>query len=229
MTTAMTTAPKNKKVNVFVTGATGTGKSTLIAVLAQALNGAGHATTVPPETPGVAAAISDLAEQFEVTFHEGVPTITGMDDETKFNTLMELTRQMHTLGQESRELQALISSHQAKRRMLDQEIEGRRREIRRLMGFPAKPVVAKMPDIARAAPATPGNDLLKDIEFVPLPVGPFTYAPNTCLPGHGTSVSEVRVTLDDVPPGQVSAVDKLMRANLNKLMRANLKKGSQEL
>lgn len=63
---------KNKtcEVTVTVSGDPGSGKSTLIAVLSQALIGAGHAVDVPYGTPTAIQAITDLSRPYLVTFAE---------------------------------------------------------------------------------------------------------------------------------------------------------------
>ncbi|UTC28445.1 hypothetical protein GURKE_04430 [Brevundimonas phage vB_BpoS-Gurke] len=62
------------RVTVTVTGDKGSGKTTLIAVLAQALAGAGHDVTVPEGTPSASRAISDLTRRYQVDFLEASPT-----------------------------------------------------------------------------------------------------------------------------------------------------------
>ena len=61
-----------RQVNVSVSGEPGSGKSTLIALLAQALEGAGHVAIKPPHIKTASAAIADLHHKFEVTFGEEV-------------------------------------------------------------------------------------------------------------------------------------------------------------
>ena len=58
------------EVTVTVSGERGSGKTTLMAVLAQALRGAGHEVIVPDHTPTAAKAISDLTRPYVVTFRE---------------------------------------------------------------------------------------------------------------------------------------------------------------
>ena len=72
---------KNKtcEVTVTVSGDRNAGKSTLIAVLSQALLGAGHAVNIPKDTPSAIRAITDLSRPYLVTFvedygQEGAPT-----------------------------------------------------------------------------------------------------------------------------------------------------------
>lgn len=72
---------KNKtcEVTVTVSGDRNAGKSTLIAVLSQALLGAGHGVNIPKDTPSAISAIADLSRPYLVTFvedygQEGAPT-----------------------------------------------------------------------------------------------------------------------------------------------------------
>lgn len=66
----MTEKNKACEVTVTVSGDPGSGKSTLIAVLSQALIGAGHAVDVPFGTPTAIQAITDLSRPYLVTFTE---------------------------------------------------------------------------------------------------------------------------------------------------------------
>ncbi|USN15011.1 P-loop containing nucleoside triphosphate hydrolase [Brevundimonas phage vB_BpoS-Papperlapapp] len=79
----MTDKNQTCEVTVTVSGAAGSGKSTLMAVLAQALSGAGHSVEVPEGTPSTTRAISDLSRPYHVTFREakpGVETLTVVVD-----------------------------------------------------------------------------------------------------------------------------------------------------
>lgn len=69
----MTDKTKTCDVTVTVSGARGSGKTTLMAVLAQALRGAGHEVDVPDHTPSASRAISDLSLPYRVTFRELEP------------------------------------------------------------------------------------------------------------------------------------------------------------
>lgn len=59
-----------RRCTVTVSGERGCGKSTLIAILAQALEGAGHAVSKPDHIKSAAQAISDLHHKFNVRFVE---------------------------------------------------------------------------------------------------------------------------------------------------------------
>ncbi|UTC29591.1 P-loop containing nucleoside triphosphate hydrolase [Brevundimonas phage vB_BpoS-Bambus] len=79
----MTDKNQTCEVTVTVSGDAGSGKSTLMAVLAQALRGAGHEVVVPENTPSTTRAISDLSRPYRVTFREakpGVETLTVVVD-----------------------------------------------------------------------------------------------------------------------------------------------------
>ncbi|UTC28597.1 P-loop containing nucleoside triphosphate hydrolase [Brevundimonas phage vB_BpoS-Marchewka] len=69
----MTDKNQTCEVTVTVSGDAGSGKSTLMAVLAQALRGAGHEVVVPENTPSTTRAISDLSRPYRVTFREAKP------------------------------------------------------------------------------------------------------------------------------------------------------------
>lgn len=72
------TTPTTAEVVVTVSGAKGSGKTTLIAVLAQALSGAGHTVTVPEDTPSAMRAIADLTRQYDVRFDEADDAPTAL-------------------------------------------------------------------------------------------------------------------------------------------------------
>jgi predicted nuclease with TOPRIM domain len=59
---------------VTVSGERGSGKTTLIAVVAQALENSGHKVAKGPYVPTASRAIADLHEQFDVTFVEQYDT-----------------------------------------------------------------------------------------------------------------------------------------------------------
>lgn len=70
----MTNTPQQAcEVTVTVSGERGSGKSYLIAVLAQALRGAGHEAITPHNTPSAIQAISDLSRPYSVVFLESKP------------------------------------------------------------------------------------------------------------------------------------------------------------
>lgn len=66
------TPGRKRPIQVIVTGPRGSGKTTLISVLAHALRGSGHIANVQPHVPPASVAIADLHEQFDITFHEAV-------------------------------------------------------------------------------------------------------------------------------------------------------------
>lgn len=75
----MTNKNATCEVTVTVSGDRNAGKSTLIAVLSQALLGAGHGVNIPKDTPSAISAIADLSRPYLVTFvedygQEGAPT-----------------------------------------------------------------------------------------------------------------------------------------------------------
>jgi len=72
--TENTTSPvpgRKRPITVTVSGERGSGKTTLISVVAHALRGSDHIANVPDHVPNVTQAIADLHEQFDVTFIEG--------------------------------------------------------------------------------------------------------------------------------------------------------------
>lgn len=66
----MTDKTKPCDVTVTVSGDRGSGKSYLIAVLAQALRGAGHTAITQDHIPSALKAITDLSRPYNVTFRE---------------------------------------------------------------------------------------------------------------------------------------------------------------
>lgn len=59
-----------RPITVTVIGDRGSGKTTLIAVVAQALENSGHLVSKPEHVPNATRAVMDLHEQFDVTFVE---------------------------------------------------------------------------------------------------------------------------------------------------------------
>lgn len=92
-------------VTVTVSGDRGSGKSYLIAVLAQALRGAGHTATTEDHIPSALKAISDLSQPYNVTFREADPTLR--DEATA--VLHEAADEITTLRQQNEELRTKAS------------------------------------------------------------------------------------------------------------------------
>lgn len=65
-----TIARRKRPVTVVVSGERGSGKTTLIAILAHALENSGHAVQKEPHIPRASAAIADLHDQFDVVLVE---------------------------------------------------------------------------------------------------------------------------------------------------------------
>jgi energy-coupling factor transporter ATP-binding protein EcfA2 len=65
-----TIARRKRPITVTVSGERGSGKTTLIAVVAQALENSGHLVNKPDHVPNATTAVADLHEQFDVTFVE---------------------------------------------------------------------------------------------------------------------------------------------------------------
>lgn len=66
--------PRKRPITVSVAGERSSGKTTLIAVVAQALRNADHLVQTEPHVPSGAMAVRDLHEQFDVTFVEAYET-----------------------------------------------------------------------------------------------------------------------------------------------------------
>ncbi len=62
--------PSKRPITITVSGERGSGKTTLIAILAQALSNAGHAVATERHVPNGTTAMLDLREQFVLTFNE---------------------------------------------------------------------------------------------------------------------------------------------------------------
>lgn len=116
----MTDKTKTCEVTVTVSGDRGSGKTTLMAVLAQALRGAGHDVVVPDHTPSASRAISDLSLPYRVTFHElepGHESLTvKIDSSDVSDALREATEKLAAMRelldqaeQDSAELAAALS------------------------------------------------------------------------------------------------------------------------
>lgn len=103
----MTDKNKTCEVTVTVSGVQGSGKTTLMAVLAQSLRGAGHEVVVPDHTPSAVKAISDLSLPYRVTFRElepGQESLTVVVDSITVASVMDdCAEQINLLGAELEE------------------------------------------------------------------------------------------------------------------------------
>lgn len=74
---------RKRPITVTVSGPRTSGKTTLIAVVAQALRGSNHLVKTPAHVPSAAAAIADLHEQFDISFVESddPPIVNRYTDE----------------------------------------------------------------------------------------------------------------------------------------------------
>lgn len=108
-----------KRTIVTVSGPPGAGKTTLIAILAQALRSANHKVEVPTHTPNATTAIADLHEQFDVKFVEEPPSVDYLDVLDRAVELQALRSQLYDAEKETR-LQ-LINAEQAWARVAELE------------------------------------------------------------------------------------------------------------
>jgi hypothetical protein len=117
-----TASSTKRPITVTVSGDRNSGKTTLIAVVAHALENSNHRVHKPDHVPNAFAAIADLHEQFDITFVEdngdgAVPYVFAAREEVLKEEIARLTAEVGRLHAEA------VSLSRPSPEQLDDEID----------------------------------------------------------------------------------------------------------